>query len=132
MISPDQKAVNRIFLFRCDFPANEQRHQHWHECDAKKRGKEHGERFCKGEGAEEPALLRCERKDRDKAYCDHKQRKKQRAADAFRAGDDHLNTLDVVRLALVGFPEMLELLMRVLDHHDRGIDHGADGDSDAA
>src|SRR5206468_2368065 len=116
LISLDQKPVHWIFLFRCDFPANEQRHQHWHECDAKKRGKEHRERFCEGEWPEEPALLRRERKDRDKAYCDHKQSKKQRAADAFRAGDDHLNTLNVIRLPLVGFPEMLELLMRVLDH----------------
>src|SRR5205823_5757142 len=90
------------------------------------------EGFCKGERPEEPALLCGQRKDRDKAYCDHKQSKKQRASDAFRAGDNHLNTLDVVRLALVGFPEMLELLMRILDHHDRGIDHGTNGDSDAA
>src|SRR5207249_10177549 len=79
LISPDQKTVNRVFLFRCDFPANEQRHQHWHECDAKKRGKEHGECFCKGERPEEPALLRCERKDRDKAYWAHKQRNTPRA-----------------------------------------------------
>src|SRR5207249_270515 len=119
LISPDQKSVNRIFLFGCDFPANEQRHQHWHECDAKKRGKEHCERFGEGEGTEEPALLCGKRENRDETHCDYEQGEKQRAADAFRAGDDHLNTLNVIRLALVGFPEMLKLLMRVLDHDDR-------------
>ncbi len=36
------------------------------------------------------------------------------------------------RLAALGVDRTLEVLVHVLDHHDRGVDHGADGDRDAA
>ena len=119
LIGPDQKSVHRIFFFRRDFPADEQCHQHRHERDAEKRCEEHRESFCEGERAEKTTLLRSEREDWDKTDCDDEQSEKQRAADPFRASDDYLNTLDIVRLAVMCLPKVLKLLMRVLDHDDR-------------
>src|SRR4029077_13334599 len=132
LIGPDQKSVYRVFLFGRDFPANEQCHQHRHERDAEKRREEHRERFCEGERPEEPAFLRGQREDWDKAYGDYEQREEKRASHTLCAGDDYLDTFDVVRLALMCLPKVLKLLMRVLDHDDCRIDHGADGDRDAA
>ena len=119
LIGPDQKSVHRIFFFRCDFPADEQRHQHRHERDAEERCEEHRESFCEGQGTEKTTLLCSERENRDKTYCDYEQSEKQRAADVFCSSDDYLNTLGVVGLTAMYFAKVLKLLMRVLDHDDR-------------
>ena len=39
-----------------------------------------------------------------------------------------------IRTSVRGLPggRALQMLVRVLDHDDRGVDHGADGDGDAA
>src|SRR4030095_11794490 len=94
LICPDQKSVYRIFLFWCDFPADEQCHQHRHKRHTEKRREEHRERFCEGERAEESAFLRGEREDRHEAHGDHKERKKERATDAFCSDDGHSRAAD--------------------------------------
>ena len=57
-------------------------HQHRHERDAEQRREEHRERLGEGEWLEQSAFLRCERKDRNEADGDDKQREKERTADA--------------------------------------------------
>lgn len=59
-------------------------------------------------------------------------REKERSPYAAGGGNDDLNPLCVARLAAVIFPEMVELLVGVLDHDDRRVHHGADGDRDAS
>ena len=52
--------------------------------------------------------------------------------DGFRRGHDDLNALAIVGVAPVLIAEMLQRLVRVLDHDDGRIDHRADGDGNAA
>ena len=53
------------------------------------------------------------------------QAEEQRRPDLDRGLDQHLGPRLARRRAL-------EMLVGVLDHDDRGVDHGADGDGDAA
>src|SRR5262249_39447120 len=71
-----------------------------------------------------PALLSFERKDRQERYGDDEQAEEQRRADLSCRLDDHFAP------GLAGFGT-LQPLVRVLDHHDRSVDHRADGDGDA-
>ena len=73
LISPDQKAIDRIFGLGGDLAADEQHHEHGDQRDAEKRREEHRERLGECQRPEEPALLSRKRKDRNKAYCDDQQ-----------------------------------------------------------
>ncbi len=132
LIDPNEKTVHRIFGFRRDFAADQQRHQHRHQRHAQQRGEEH--RKCLGEGQrlEQPPFLRFQRKHRNETHRDDQQRKEQRPADALGGGDDDFNALGVGRLAAVFLAEMFQEFVRVLDHDDGRIHHRADGDGDAA
>ena len=131
-VRPDQKTIHRVFGFRRDLAADEQQHQHRHERDAEKRGEEHREGLGEGERLEQSAFLRLEREDRNEAHRDDEQREKERAADLLAAAMITSARSRVVRLAAVLLAEMLERLVRVLDHDDGRIDHRADRDRDAA
>ena len=56
----------------------------------------------------------------------------ERTADALGGGDDDFDALGDRRVAAVFLAEMLQRLVRVLDHDDGRIHHRADGDGDAA
>src|SRR5262249_34371813 len=74
---------------------------------------------------EQAALLRFEREDRQERHRDDEQTEEQRWPNLDRRLDDHLSPGLVSRSAL-------QVLVRVLDHDDRGIDHRADGNGNAA
>ncbi len=129
-VGPDQESVDRVFLLRRDFPPDEHQHQDRHQGHAEKGGKPHGKGLGEGERLEEPALLRGQGEDRHKAHRDHQEREKQRPAHAARGCYDDLDTLRPIGLTAVVLPEVVELLVRVLDHDDRGVHHGPDRDCD--
>src|SRR3990170_2773226 len=128
MIGPDQEAAYGVVVLMPYLPLDQERHEHRRERDGQKAREEHGERLGKGKGLEQPAGLLLERKDRQEPDGDHEEREEQRRPDLLRRFDDHIDArAGPARL----FP-VLELLVRVLDHDDRGVHHGADGDGNAA
>src|SRR5581483_3316919 len=131
-VDPDEETVDRIAGLRRDLAADEKGHEHGHKRHAEQGSKGHGKRLGEGQRLEEPALLRLEGENRNEADRDDEERKEQRTSDAARGGDDEVETLAAVRFAAVGLAEMIELLVGVFDHDDGGVDHGADGDGDAA
>ena len=90
-----------------------------------KRRRRHGEGLGVGERLEHAAFLRLEREDRQERDGDDEQAEEQRRPDLDRRLDQHLAARLAGRRAL-------QVLVGVLDHDDRRIDHGADGDGDAA
>ena len=132
LISPDQKSVHGIFVFRRNFAADEQRHQHRHKRHAEERGEEHRESFCERQRTEKTAFLRVSEKTGMKLTVMTSSAKNSGRPTAFAPAMMTLNTLGVVGFAPMFFAKVLKRLMRVLDHDDRRIDHRADGDGDAA
>ena len=91
-------------------------------------GKQHGKGFRIGQRFEQPPLLGFQSKDGQKRDGDHQQRKEQRVCRLPPPPG---------RSPPCGYPggrlhPTLQRFVGVLHHDDRGIDHGADGDSDAA
>ncbi len=74
---------------------------------------------------EQPSLLRLEREDRQERHCNDEEREEQRRAHLARRLDQDF------RASLAG-GSALQMLVGVLDHDDGGVDHGADGNGDAA
>ncbi len=128
MIDLDEKMADRVVVLMPDLPLDEQGHQHRRERDGQKAREQHGEGLGIGKRLEQPARLVLERKDRQEPDGDHEQREKERRPHFLRRVDDHVNarTVDAARLLPV-----FELFVGVLDHDDRGVHHGADGDGDA-
>ena len=124
-IDPDQEPVHRILVLGHDAAAHEQRHQRRNQQDREQGRRGHGEGLGVGKRLEQPALLRLQREDRQEGDRDDEQAEEERRAHLDRGLDQHLGPRLAGRRAL-------EPLMRVLDHDDGGIDHGADGDGDAA
>ena len=108
-----------------DLPAHEQDHQHRHKRDGKDRRRRHRECLRESERAEQPPFLGFQREDRHERDGDDEKAEKQRGANLFRRLDDDLG-------ARFAFLCALEMLVRVFDHHDRAVDHRADGDGNAA
>ena len=108
-----------------DAAAHEHRHQRRNQKYREQRRGAHGEGLGVGERLEQPSLLRFQREDRQERDGDDEQAEEQRRADLDGSLDQDL----AARLARWG---ALKPLMRVLDHDDGGVDHGADGDGDAA
>ena len=98
------------------------------ERDRQHRRHDHGEVLGVGQRLEQPAFLRFERQHRQERDGDHQQREEARPADFLHRVDDDA----VVVLLAAGPLPLLELLVRLLHDHDRGVHHGADGDGDAA
>ncbi len=81
--------------------------------------------LVKASGAEQPAFLRLQREDRHERHGDDQQAEEQRRSDLGGRLDQDRHP----RLPGLG---AFQMLVRVLDHHDRRVDHGADRDRDAA
>ena len=97
------------------------------------RDRQHGrdrdrEVLGEGERLEEPSLLRLEREDGEERDRDHEQREEARPPHLLHGRDDDIPEVPGPALRLPA----LELLVRLLDHHDGRVDHGADRDRDAA
>src|SRR5262245_10481924 len=94
------------------------------ECDGEHCSRSHRQVFGKRERLEEPHFLGVECEYRDEGDGDHQQRIETRRANLFgRADDDVFETAGPPFL----FPTF-ELLVRLLDHDDRGVHHRPDGD----
>ncbi|MEA3221166.1 MAG: hypothetical protein OZX49_02285 [Immundisolibacter sp.] len=132
-IEPDQHAVQGIAGLVRQPAANPVAHQHRHQRHRQSGRGRHGERFSEGQRPEQPALLRLQQEHRQEGHGDDQQREKQRRTDLGGGLGHHLPTgLAGQRLSRMHVLPGLDLLVRVLDHHDGGIDHGTDGDGNAA
>ena len=105
--------------------ADEQHHQHRHQGDGQQRAPGHGEGFGEGQWPEHAAFLILQGEHRQERHGDDGQAEEQRRADLDGGLGDHLQA----RLAR---GRAFEMLVGILDHHDGGVDHGAEGDGDAA
>ena len=74
---------------------------------------------------EQSALLRLKGEDRQEGNGDDEKAEKERGPDLDRGLDQHFHS----RLI---WGRTLKPLMRVLDHDDGGVHHGADGNGDAS
>ena len=124
-VDPDQKPVERVLRLGNDPAAHEDHHQHRDERDRKQRRRRHRERLGVGERAEQPSFLRLKAENRQERNRDDEQAEEQRRADLACGLDQNLHAVLVRR-------GPLKMLVRVLDHDDRRVDHRADRDGDAA
>ena len=120
-----QDAIHGVLALRHDAPAHEEHHQRRHEQDRQQRRRGHGERLGIGERLEEAPLLRFQREDRQEGYGDDEQAEEERGTNLDRRLDDDLGA------GLAG-RRVLQPLMSIFNHDDGRIDHGADGNGDAA
>ena len=125
MVEPDEEAVDRVLLLGRDFATDEETHQDRRQSDREDRRRRHGVGLGEGQRLEHAARLLGEHENREERDRDHEQRVEQRRP--------HLhggvpNDVPMGLLALV----VLHVLVGVLDHDDRRVHHGADGDGDSA
>ena len=124
-VDGDQCPVERVAGLGNDAPAHEDHHQRRHQRHRQDRRRRHRERLGERQRPEQAAFLRFQREDRQERHGDDEQREEQRRADLGGCLDEDLQS------GLVG-RRTLQVLVRVLDHDDGRVDHGADGDGDAA
>jgi hypothetical protein len=127
-IGPDQETIHRILRFRHDLALDEQHHQDRHQRHRKQRRAGHREGLGEGQRREQPPFLAFQREHREEGNSDDEQREEQRRADFLAGGEHGVGALGLG--VLLG--QALQVLVGVLDHHDGGVDHGADGDGDAS
>ena len=127
VVGPDQEAVERVLALGRNLAADEQQHQHRHQRDREQRSEEHGEGLGKRQRLEQAPFLRLQGEDRQEGDSDDEQGEEERLAHLL-GGFDHDNVA-AAGPAFV-FP-LLQAFVGVLDHHDGGVHHGADGDGDA-
>jgi hypothetical protein len=124
-VEPDQRTVQGIAGFREDAAAHKQLHEHRHQGDRQQRGSAHGEGLGQREWFEQPAFLGLQREHRQERDGNDGKAEKQSWPDLERGiGDDP-------GAGCAGYCP-LEMLVCVLDHDDRSVDHGAQRDRDAA
>jgi hypothetical protein len=124
-VEPDECPVNRVAGFGKDPAAHEKLHQDRHQRDREQRGPAHGEGLGESQRFEEAPFLILKREHRKERHGDHGEAEEQRRSDLQRGiGEDF-------RAACSG-RGAFEMLVSVLDHDNRGIDHGAERDRDAA
>ena len=124
-IDPDQETVDRILMLRNDPAAHENHHQRGHQRDRQQRSRCHRECLGERQRAEQASFLRFQREDRHERHGDDQQAEEQRRPDLRRRRNQDIDP----RTARLG---ALQVLVRILDHHDCRIDHGADRNRDAA
>ena len=124
-VNPDQEAVHRVLVLRHDVAAHEQDHQHRHQRDREHRRRRHRESLGVGERREQPAFLRFQREDRQEGHGDDQQGEEQRRADLLAAS---------IRISARGLPGLRRsrCLCAFSIITIARVDHGADGDRDAA
>ena len=140
-IRGDQEPVQRIRVLARDASAHKIAHQHRHERHRQPGGRRHRIALRVRERREKPSFLRLQREDGHERQRDDEQAEEERGPDLDRGVRDDRPPLVDRRLrrrlpavddARVRVLPRLELLVRVLDHHDGRIDHRADRDRDAA
>jgi hypothetical protein len=125
LVEADDEARDRMLLLRVDLPANEHVPQRRREGDGEQRRDEHHEGLGVGERLEEAPRLAGQGEHGQEGHRDDEEGKEDRGGDLLgRLGEQ----LAPVRAGW----GVLEPLVRGLDHHDLGIDRGADGDGDPA
>jgi len=131
LVGSDQPAVERVLGFIAYAPAYEKYHQHRHQRHRQPGRRRHGISLGIGERREQLAFLRFQREYRDEGQRDDEQRKKQGRSHLARRLDHQRRMLFCIRFAMLG-AIVLQLLVRVFDHHNGGVHHRTDGDGDAA
>ena len=124
-VDPDEKPVDGVLRLGENPPPDQVSHEHRDDGDRQDRGGGHGVGLRERQGPEHPARLTGEGEHRKERNGDDHEGVKERRSHLFGGIDDDIP----VRL----FPPVpLQVLMGVLDHDDGPVDHGADGDGDAA
>ncbi len=108
-----------------DFAADEPAHEHRHQGDRKQRRSGHGIGLGEGQRLEQATGLLGEGEHRGEGNRDHQERIKERRSDFAGGIQDDLPVGFAAAIAL-------QMLVGVLDHDDRGVDHGTDGNGNAA
>ena len=126
-IDPEEVADKRYpgdirYLF-----VNERDHQNRRDGHRQKRGEEHGKGFSKCQRLKQSPRLGLKGEYRQEGHSDDQERQKERGPHFFCRLDDDFHP----GAGLAGLHPLLQFLVGVLDHDDRGVDHGADGDGDA-
>ena len=132
-VDSDQEAVERIRAFIGNAAANEIAHQHRDQRHREAGGRRHRVGLGEGQRREQATFLRLEREHRNEGKRDDEQREEEGRADLGRGIADHSPAgFSREAFARMGMAPLLEVLVRVLDHHHGSVDHRTDGDGDAA
>ena len=132
-VERDEPAIERVLVLVGDLSANKVTHQHRNERDGKPGRGGHRIGLGEGERRKEPPFLRLEREHRHERERDDEEREEERRPDLRRRIPDHAPLLvSRENLAWMRVIPRFDVLVRVLDHHHRGVHHGSYGDSDAA
>jgi len=125
MIEPDEQAVERVPLLGRDSAADEKPHQNRGQGEGQDGRRAHGVGLGVGQRLEQSAFLRLQRENRQEGDRDHQQGVEKRRADFNRGVPDD---------PPMRFPALvaLQVFVRVFDHDDDGVHHGANGNGDAA
>ena len=139
-VAGDEHPVHRVGALATDAPAHEQRHGHRHQRDGEQRRSRHREGLGERQRPEEPAFLSRQPEDRDERDGDDEEGEEERRPHLARRLDDDPQSfrgaeprgVDVrgSRVHARALPFPLEMLVDVLDHHDRRVDHRPDRDGD--
>ncbi len=132
MIERDENAVDRVARLGSDAPPNKRHHQDRNQRDGEQRGEEHGEGLGEGQRLKKPSRLSFQREDRNEGNRDDQQRKEERAAHLPGGVQDGFDSFLIGQVSIFGRSGVLQLLVGIFDHDDRRIDHGADGNGNAA
>ena len=128
-----QPAVDRIGVLGRDLAADQIAHQHRDQRNRQQRRARHRIAFGEREWREQSAFLPLKAEHRDEREGDDQQRQEQRRPHLDRGFGDQPPPVCGGRFAVVMVvTPSLDMLVRILDHHDRGIDHRADRDRDPA
>lgn len=126
-ITRHQQAIQWITVFGQDAATHQPTHQHRNEGDGQAGGNRHGIGLGVGQRREQPPFLGFESEHGQEAEGDDQQRKEQRGSHLAGGLLD-----DTPMVGVIARPSLFQMFVQVLDHDNGGIDHGADGDGDAA
>ena len=124
-IGRNQEPVHRILVLGHDLAAHEQQHEYRYQRDRQQRATGHREGLGEGQRLEQATFLSLQGEHGQERDGDDHQAEEQRRPDLATGIDDQLGPA-------AGAVGALDVLVRVLDHHDRRVDHHADRDRDAA
>ena len=131
-VDRDQQAIERIVLLVGDAATDQVAHEHRDQGHRQACRSRHGVGLGERQRGEQASFLRFQCEHRHEGQRDDQQREKQRRPHLRRRfADDVPSGRPFKRLARVFMAPMLQMLMGVLDHHHRRVDHRTDGDRDA-
>ncbi len=128
-----QNAVDRVGGFGGDTTADQIPHQHRHQRDRQDRGRRHRISLGECKRRKQSALLALQRKHGHERQRDDHEAQEQRRPDFGGGVPDHRPARRTLWL-LTGMimRPAFEMFVRILDHNDRGVDHRANRNRDAA